>query len=127
MLVGLTLVLSACDVLGTSSSDSIQVQLNEWALTADPGTTVAGTNTFEVTNNGKETHSFAVLLPSEVNEDRFVVVGELGELKPEETRTLTVTLAESTTYQLASMRVTIQAGKLVSDYDKGMQLDYDVE
>jgi hypothetical protein len=124
----IALLSAACDdILGTSSSDSIQVQLNEWAITADPATTLAGANTFEVTNNGSEPHQFAVLLPSENYDDKFVIIGELGELQPEETGTLTVTLEEATTYQLASLRVEIQAGNLVSDYDQGMQLDYDVE
>jgi hypothetical protein len=119
---------AACDdILGTSSSDSIAVQLNEWAITADPGSTVAGANTFEVTNNGREPHNFVVLLPSEDYDGKYVIVGELGELQPEDTGTLTVTLEEGLTYQLASLRVSITAGDMLSDYDQGMQLDYPVE
>lgn len=103
------------------------MQLNEWAIIADPAVTTAGTNTFEVFNNGKEPHSFAVLLPPADDSERYQIVGELGEIEPDGTATLTVTLDEATTYELASLRVEISGGELQSDYDQGMRLDYEVE
>ena len=126
-IAGALMLFGACDVLGTSSADSIQVQLNEWAIIADPAVTTAGTNTFEVTNGGTEPHTFAVLLPPGRDGDRYIIIGELGELAPDESATLTVTLEEATIYELASLRVEVTGGDVLSDYDQGMRLEYEVE
>ena len=116
-----------CDLLGTSSADAVKVQLNEWAITADPITAPAGVVTFDVQNSGKRKHDFAVLLAGEQEGDRYTVVGEIKGIEPEDTKSLTVTLERGTDYELASLRVAIEGGELVSDYDQGMQLVFAVE
>ena len=68
-----------------------------------------------------------MLLPPVDDGERYQIVGELGDIEPDGTATLTVTLDEATVYELASLRVEISGGELQSDYDKGMRLDYEVE
>ncbi len=128
LILGVAALLGAgCDLLGTSSADAVKVQLNEWAITADPITAPAGVVTFDVQNSGKRPHDFAVLLAGEQEGDRYTVIGEIKGIEPEDTKSLTVTLERGTDYELASLRVTIEGGELVSDYDQGMQLVFAVE
>ena len=127
-LLALILPLAAgCEILGTSSDEAVAVQLVEWEMTADPASTIAGAITFEVTNDGERTHDFAVLLPGEDPGDKYTIIGEMKDLEPEETRNLTVNLVSGTTYELASLRVSIEGGQVLSDYDQGLRLEFPVE
>ena len=81
-----------------------EIDVNTQYMTLDSATAPAGTVTFTVTNEGVKKHEFVVLATDtpvdqltvkgdEVVEDDYTSPGEIGDLPPGDTLTLTVDLA----------------------------------
>jgi uncharacterized cupredoxin-like copper-binding protein len=109
-LVGLMVLATACSAASPSAStpsastDAIAATLKEYSIELSPATAAAGSVTFTVTNAGTMVHEFVVLktdvqaadLPvtnGAVTEDDYTSMGEVADLEPAASGTLTATLA----------------------------------
>lgn len=107
-LVALVVLTTACSTASLSPSPSplptsIAVTLKEYSIVLSPATAAPGPVTFTVTDSGTMIHEFVVLktdvqaadLPltnDAVTEDDYTSMGEVADLEPDATGTLTATL-----------------------------------
>ena len=108
---------------------AVEATLTEFEVTLSPDTAPAGTVTFNVTNNGTQTHEFVVIktdtpadeLPVEdstVSEDGVEVVDEIEDLEAGATETLDVDL-DAGHYVIIC--------NVPGHYSSGMHMDFTVE
>lgn len=119
--VAVTGVLTAGAV---TSSRLVSVKLNEFNILPGKQAAPAGKVTFVLTNTGKLTHEFVVVRTAKPagsllkgNEaDETGVVGEIGELKPGQTKKLTLTLKKGHYALLCNLPGHYKAGQFVDFY-----------
>lgn len=117
------------------AASTIEVTLQEWAVLPSPNMGAAGEVTFEVSNTGEEEHEFVVVrtdfdpgeLPTtedgSVDEDAVDVVGEVEELEPDASDSVSVAL-EAGSYALICNLVDSD-GRI--HYRLGMRTGFTVE
>jgi hypothetical protein len=123
---------------GGDGASTVNIELNEFAVTADPDSVPAGDVTFSVENVGAETHEF-VVVKTDLAEDALPtaedgsfdeegegveVVDEIEDIASETTQELTVTL-ESGSYVLVCNIVDEEEAE--SHYAEGMHTSFTVE
>jgi uncharacterized cupredoxin-like copper-binding protein len=104
-LLGLVILATACNAASSSapSTTAITATLNEYSIELSAATAAPGSVTFTVTNSGTMIHELVVLqtdiqgadLPltnGEVTEDDYTSMGEVADLEPGASGTLTATL-----------------------------------
>ena len=99
-LLGAPVAAAATRVVALTSSGVVAVKLNEFNILAAKQAAPAGKVTFVLTNTGKVTHEFVVVktpkpagsLLKGSEADETGAVGEVGELKPGQTKKLTLDL-----------------------------------
>jgi uncharacterized cupredoxin-like copper-binding protein len=101
-LAALALATAACSGGSSAGGGKVQVGLAEFTITPDQPTVKAGTFTFDVTNDGTTTHEMVLIktddAPADLPQENGEVseegsVGEVADLKPDATGTLTVKLS----------------------------------
>jgi len=119
---------------------SVAIELQEWAVAADPSTASAGAVTFSVDNVGAEVHEFVVIatdlgpteLPTEddgsVSEtgEGMEVVDEIEDIPAGDSQELEVDL-EAGSYLLICNIVEEEDGEVESHYQMGMRSSFTVE
>lgn len=107
-LVGLVMLATACSAASLSpspsaSSTAVAATLTEFAIALSPSTAAPGSVTFTVTNSGTMVHEFVILktdvlaadLPlanDKVTEADYTSMGEVADLQPGASGTVTATL-----------------------------------
>ncbi|SRR6266540_1295465 len=104
-LVGLVMLTTACSAASSTppSTTAITATLDEYSIELNVATAAPGSVTFTVTNSGTMIHELVVLqtdvqaadLPltsGEVTEDDYTSMGEVADLEPGASGTLTATL-----------------------------------
>jgi len=139
VLTALTFVAAACDSDG--GGGTVEVTLQEWAVTPGTSSVAAGEVTFEATNEGpNDPHELVVfatdLAPDALptNEDGSVneegegvtLIGEIEEFPVDESESATFTL-EAGSYVLICNLVEEEEGELESHYQEGMRVAFTVE
>lgn len=107
-----------------TSSKVVPVKLNEYNILPAKQAAPAGKVTFVLTNNGKLTHEFVVVKTAKPagnllkgNEaDETGAVGEVGELKPGQTKKLTLTLKTGHYALLCNLPNHYRAGQFADFY-----------
>ncbi len=140
-------VLAGCSSDDSSSADggdgTVAVTLEEFAVTADPGSAPAGSVTFTVTNDGPDdVHEFVVIqtdldftaLPTDEDGavveggDDMTVVDEIEDIAVGDTQTLTIDNLEAGTYALICNILQEEPdGTLEAHYAEGMRVGFTVE
>ena len=135
------LTLSACggggDDAGGAASN-VGVTLKEWEVVLDEGSATGGDVTFDIKNDGKETHEFVVIktdldateLPTaadgSVDEagSGMEVVDEVEDLPSGQAQQLTVNLDGGNFVLICNI---VEKAEDVSHYQNGMRTDFTVE
>jgi uncharacterized cupredoxin-like copper-binding protein len=127
---------------GDSGAGAINVTLQEFAVSTDPGTAPAGSVTFDVSNTGPDdVHEFVVIKtdlgPTElpVDDDGAVledgegmeVVDEIEDIPVGETPTLTVDLDAGAYVLICNILQEEPDGTLEAHYSEGMRTGFTVE
>jgi hypothetical protein len=145
LLVGL--VLTACDDDDDDDgggdgggATTVNVELNEFVITADPESAPAGEVTFEVENIGEETHEF-VIVQTDLDADELpaaedgsfdeegegvTVVDEIEDIESGATADVTANL-EAGAYLLICNLVEEEDGETESHFAEGMHTGFTVE
>lgn len=136
-LVALALVLTVGASCGGEGEGPVAVSLTEHEIEADPASVPAGEVTFDVSNDGEETHEIVVvstdLAPDELptaddgsfDEEQVEVVNEIEDIEAGADETLTVEL-EAGSYVLACNVVEEEDGETEAHYELGMHTAFDV-
>ena len=125
---------------GDGSASTVNIELNEFVVTADPESASAGDVDFTVENIGAEVHEFVIVdtdlepdaLPT-LEDDSFdeegegvVVIDEIEDIASETTEELTANL-EAGSYVLLCNIVEEEDGETESHYAEGMHTSFTVE
>jgi uncharacterized cupredoxin-like copper-binding protein len=131
VLVGFALlVLAGC----SSGGSSVDVALSEWVVQPDPTSVDAGEITFNADNQGSENHEMVIVradsvdaLPTDadgaVDEEAIPesdFIGEVEELEPEGTGSLTETLSAGTYVVFCNITEEESDGTIESHFAEGM-------
>lgn len=126
---------------GTPSEGTVDIELSEFTITANPASVAAGSVTFNVANVGGEAHEFVVIktdldpgdLPTgddgSVDEAQVEVIGEVEEDElPAQTGEgeLTVDLEAGAYALICNLVEEEESGELESHYVEGMFTDFEV-
>ncbi|MFQ5587720.1 MAG: hypothetical protein ACE5F7_02680 [Nitrospiria bacterium] len=120
---------------GTSSTQTVQVKLDEWRMAMDQAVLNSGKVTFKAVNQGTLDHEMVVIkteVPArtftvkaaKVQEDAVgVVMGEIEGFPPGEMRTLTLDLPEGHYVLFCN---NLEQGKSQGHYEQGMYVSFKV-
>lgn len=130
VLVGvLAIAATSCGGSGSGgSTDDVVVTMDDFSLTATPGTSAAGDVTFAVQNDGPSTHEFVIIRSDEapdaipvenglIPEEQIDLVDEAEDIAPSTSTSLSANL-EAGSYVLAC--------NLPAHYESGMYAAFTV-
>jgi uncharacterized cupredoxin-like copper-binding protein len=131
--IGLAAVVAVIAGCGGSGED-VDVSLFEWGVDPEPTSVSAGDVTFNVTNEGGESHEMVIIkdvAPDDLplDEDGAVIeddlpegsfIGEIEELEPGSTESGTFTLEEGTYTILCNITEEEDDGEIESHFQEGM-------
>lgn len=123
-LLGAPAAAAATRVVTVTSSRMVPVKLNEFNILPAMQAAPAGKVTFVLTNTGKVTHEFVVIrtakpagsLMKGSEADETGAVGEVGELKPGQTKKLTLELKKGHYALLCNLPGHYKAGQFADFY-----------